>query len=208
MNNRLAVFLHGLGCTSRNWAAAETEMQGWDVWTPDFRCGVLMQAGFVISEIDRYRAKAGPDARVLIAGHSMGGATAILAAQDLEADGVVSCLSVEGNLTGEDCGLLSRALANEAEISPGLPTFPEFGWEDWRSEELRSAARSLVRWSDDGGLLRAWLRLDRTLYVCGDQATTARSDVFPRRAIAGAGHWPMLDKPEEFWDTVREFADE
>lgn len=221
--DHLIVLLHGLGCGVGSLDSAFTA----DPLAKFSLCavGIPPQA-----TIDQYAEAAVREARklghdtVTMVGHSMGGAAAVLAAQELGCP----VISLEGNLVAEDCGLVSRRIADQALgdfvgsgyslLLSGLDACdtPDLTqWAQWMRQtdpaDLHAAARSLVEWSDSGHLLNAFRSLPRRTYICG-----ARSDVShllphltdsPSRNIPEAGHFLMVDNPAQLWATVAGLAD-
>ena len=227
---RLLLLLHGLGCSAETFhgIAGRKAFEDFTLIAPDL-------PGFGHSERPEefsYEMEAhGAVCAALIAGfpfgelhivaHSMGGAVGLCLPRNLLAS-ARSFVNVEGNLTADDCGLLSRRSAAapfpefSKEILPGLR-------EEYRDRprghlELdladplafhRSAA-SLVAWSDSGRLLARFLSLPcPKLYLYGeknaDLPTLGRLTGVSKFSVASSGHFPMIDKPDLFYRRLAEF---
>jgi pimeloyl-ACP methyl ester carboxylesterase len=154
---------------------------------------------------------------IVLIGHSMGGAVALQVA-DLIADRVFGVVSIEGNLIGEDCGLVSRRLASAADAmacdvikqelvaaTAGSANPSSRAWSADLSkvlpETLLSYSRSLVDVSDSGVLLKSFKKGDyRKLYLHGDgykgHVLLKRLRPVPIVYVAGAGHNVMYDAPD------------
>lgn len=154
---------------------------------------------------------------VILLGHSMGGAVAVLAA-GLVPDHIAAVVSLEGNLIAEDCGLLSRRLAGAADAadcaamqqslvaSGRRSTRPAM--RAWAETFALSAAPGLLAWSrdlvahsDSGDLLRAFRAGPwRSLYLHGDDyvghTLLSQLPPVPIVFIPGAGHDLMGDAPD------------
>lgn len=165
-----------------------------------------------------------------IVAHSMGGAPALLLAERLGSR-LRSFVNVEGNLTGADCGMISRRTAGRGFRRfqrIGLPALAmavrqsdqeamqHFGrwleqadpWAFWRSSV------SLVQWSDSDELLRIFRQLPaRKAYVYGVRSALATvldqladaADI-ERFGIEDCGHFVMQDADEAFWSFVERFV--
>lgn len=227
------LFIHGLGCAKECFDGA------WD-------CGIAEQVTLVAVDLPGFGASARPAdftyaledhaavvaqllaglpaERVHVVAHSLGGAVALLLLRTAQAQRIVSFINVEGNLVGEDCGLLSRPAAAvsfehfqqllpvlqqavRSSPDPGMQALAGWlaradAWAFWRS------AASLVSWSDSGELLDIFLGLAelRRLYVYGASSPVSVLDRLPGIecvAVPGSGHFVMQAAPEVFWPLVR-----
>src|ERR1019366_9370699 len=136
----------------------------------------------------------------------------------------IACyVSVEGNLVAEDCGLVSRMTtaqsANEY-ISSGYENFINqlkqsphrdyIAWADWCAQAHPSAlyesAQSLVEWSDSGKLLDLFKSLRCKAYIYGanddKQYLIPNLMTSPVYRVAHAGHFVMVDNPNEFYSIL------
>lgn len=154
-------------------------------------------------------------------GHSMGGAVGVILARGWTGTGCA--VSIDGNLTGEDCGLASRAIAGQdpsayaAEghsqliaglLEPGLPSMT--AWAAWLARAdpaaVHAAARSLVAWSESGKLLTWFNALERKALLYGDQEDkrhlTGRVDPAVTCQLPRCGHFPMIDNPGPLYQAL------
>jgi pimeloyl-ACP methyl ester carboxylesterase len=225
----LILFIHGLGCTKESFyhAFAAPELEKLSLLAPDlvgfgdssrpdgFSCRMEDHAAVLSTLINTIGADA-----VHIAAHSMGGAVGLLLAEQL-GEIVSSFVSVEGNLVGEDCGLLSRRTAGVS-----YPEFRSRVFDEIKSivggssnEDVRHwleksdplafyrSAVSLVKWSDSGALLPKFEAFqERALFIYGEQSDgifeTERLRAVRRIEIPESGHFSMLDNPGEFYKAI------
>lgn len=220
----LVVFLHGLGCARAAFSYAlasapvnsQTRLVALDFpghgdTPPVVGGGDLIEAyAEVTSAVVRHLAPR----TTHIVGHSMGGAVAVLAAGMLQGvTDIGAVVSVEGNLTADDCRIASRRIAESnasdfAAFVADLHASPEASrraWGSWmaRADPLavRQAAASLVAWSDSGGLAERWQYLANTAYVWGQRSGFPEHlrPILPNhRSIPDSGHFPMIDQPTAF----------
>jgi len=154
---------------------------------------------------------------VILAGHSLGGAVALLAAKMAKAE-VFGIASIEGNLIAEDCGLSRRIAmapsvtereAIRAEAISDAEHSHNTGVRDWASDLSRVNAATLFKYSkqlvelSDGGELLEQFISDgyRKVYLYGDEYSghpiLTRLGSVPVQYIAGAGHINFIgDAPE------------
>jgi len=154
---------------------------------------------------------------VILVGHSLGGAVALLTASRIK-DQVWGVASVEGNLVAEDCGMSRRlATAGTAADSEAIKTHAiheaerseNAGVRDWArdlskvsSDTLSKYSKQLVELSDSGELLRQF-HADkyRKIYLYGDEYVShpvlRRLDSIKVEYVAGAGHINFIgDAPQ------------
>lgn len=228
----LLLCLHGLGCAKESFDSAydRDDLAGFTICAFDFPghggSGRLPDADYSIQAyadltVGLVRQLA-PD-RVFLLCHSMGCAVGLVASQEL-AGLVGGFVSVEGNLVGQDCGLVSRRAA-ELPLTEFVHTaFPAFlagladssyadlrAWAGWYAQAdpvaLHRAAGSLVEWSDSGKLLDLFRSQPHPAYVHGGDSDDL-SYLLP--LLRGVGiysiprsrHFPMVDNPAAFWDAV------
>jgi len=165
--------------------------------------------------------------RFHVAGHSMGGLTALMLA-DRVPDRVVSFTNIEGNLAPEDC-FLSRQIVIHGDDNP-TKFLSEFASRSLQSVEYSSALygsrvlttvdpkvvrpvfESMVDLSDHGDLLTKFAGLPMPrMFMHGQQ--NAHLTYLPelrRRGVTVAeiehsGHWPMYSNPPAMWTALRSF---
>lgn len=167
--------------------------------------------------------------RFHLLGHSMGGLTALLLA-DQRPDRILSLISVEGNLAPEDC-FLSRQIVSHPAQDPAafLSAFVERvrrrpGWSHrlyaaslplkLRPAVVRSVFESMVVLSDTAPLIDMFARGPfAKLFVYGDEnrglSYLRRLDEkgIERAEISNAGHFPMYANPQELWSRLAAFLD-
>lgn len=231
----LLILLHGLGCGKESFegAFATSILDDYSLCSFDFpghgqSSGLppeLNTIGCYASITQKVASRLMDDApeleRVLIAGHSMGGAVGIVSLQD--ADDITGMISIDGNLIGDDCGLVSRRIAESSDREFEETGFRDFiaglrgsrqpafrVWGDWAAEAeplaLRRASDSLVSWSDSGTLLRHFNAMPKKAYLYGandDKEYLIRQfngvDVI---RVPDSGHFMMLDNPGEFYELL------
>lgn len=227
----LILFIHGLGCSKESFDDAfglsqfldfqllAVDLVGYgDSSKPqNFTYSMEDQArllGLVLQNI--------PHSRIHIVAHSMGGAVGLLLEEYLPNE-LASFVNIEGNMIGEDCGLVSRKTTTVS--------FEEFrdkifdrirnnGPEPWKELSVTSDAlgfyrscESLVEWSDSEKLLDRYLHLETTkAYIYGDQNSdmeiVERLGDTRKIAIPGSGHFVMNDNPVEFYQRLHEVIGE
>lgn len=230
----LLVLLHGLGCSKESFdgAFSAPELSGYAVCALDFPghgassrnlprwiYSLEAYADIAGKVVSRVLAKAGRDYnRLCVAGHSMGGAVAVLL-PDMERE--VACLvSIDGNLIANDCGLVSHSIAEQSVeqfVGKGYSDFcaalrssagPDTrAWALWCAsaapEAMHAAARSLVKWSESGKLLERFTAVGKNAFLYG--ARDDKGYLLPLiresavTAVPGAGHFMMVDQPQTFY---------
>jgi pimeloyl-ACP methyl ester carboxylesterase len=154
--------------------------------------------------------------RLHIIGHSMGGAVGLLLpAQVLQS--ITSFSSIEGNLTGEDCGSASRRAASVSYEEFCSRILPEYKKNFAAYASLDSAspdayyrsAHSLVTWSDSGEPLKRYRSLPcKKTYFYGDEnklhPTVQITSFAPQCEISASGSFPMVDNPGQFYPALIE----
>lgn len=235
----VVMFLHGLGCAKESFDGAfrsgrlrglslcSFDFPGFgasDRWPPDdYSLETYARLAALLAE--RLRTEFGVGAgRVTLVGHSMGGAVAALAAHDIPA--LHGLVSVEGNLVADDCGMVSRRIAEQTQTAFLSSGYRELGaeldgsrakdmrtWASWYAAAdaaaVHRSARSLVEWSDSEKLLDVFNGLGTSAaYIYG--AADAKAHLLPRlehcdvRRIDRAGHFLMVDRPRAFYRVLTE----
>jgi len=155
--------------------------------------------------------------RLHLVAHSMGGAIALLLPSKT-LDSAESFANVEGNLIAEDCGIVSRQIADvsfEVFIEKILPEH-QFQFSGSESFNLISpsayyrSAQSLVEWSDSGKLLNKFLNLPcRKVYFYGEEnrnhPTVSATIKMRQIEIKKSGHYLMEDNPTDFYMELSRF---
>lgn len=159
--------------------------------------------------------------KVHIVAHSMGGAIGLLLPAFV-LNSALTFANLEGNLSSEDCGIVSQKTVGvsfqkfEKEV---LPEFKELskslGKERFFLDSalplgFYKSAESLVRWSDSGKLILRFKNLPcLKAYFYGEKNTDMvalhRLNSIEKIMIANSGHFIMNDNPNEFYPRLRKF---
>jgi pimeloyl-ACP methyl ester carboxylesterase len=164
--------------------------------------------------------------RLVLVGHSMGGAVGLIACRSLELP--TRYISIEGNLLPADCGLVSRKIAAQSLGEFASRGYPEFlsvlrhgdrrdtrAWAAWYGmatpAAVHASARSLVKWSDSGRLLQFFNTIRHKAYCYGAEGDRT-SHLLPfldhadMYQIPDAGHFPMVDNAPYLYRTISAIA--
>ncbi len=161
--------------------------------------------------------------KIHIVAHSMGGAVGLLLPSPV-LNTISTFADLEGNLVGEDCGLISRktaAIPFEAFKQNMLPELVRFSGSLGANTfyiasamplALHQSAASLVEWSDSGELLARFKRLDcEKAYLYGEKSAGLKVlpliDTDERIEISGSGHFLMKDNPGAVCRAVKTLTD-
>jgi pimeloyl-ACP methyl ester carboxylesterase len=156
-----------------------------------------------------------------------GGAVAVLLPEG--ECGIASLVSIDGNLIAEDCGLVSRGIAEQS-----LDQFVRHGYNDFNADlrdsagpdaqawarwsanaapdALHAAARSLVEWSDSGKLLEQFNSIKKMVFLYGERDD--RGYLLPQiedaaiAAVPDAAHFMMVDNPAAFYGILAAALDQ
>jgi pimeloyl-ACP methyl ester carboxylesterase len=159
--------------------------------------------------------------KIHIVAHSMGGAIGLLLPPAL-LDSVLTFANLEGNLSSEDCGIVSQKTISvsfqkfENEV---LPEFKElskslgegrFFLDSALPLAFYKSAESLVRWSDSGELILRFRNLPcRKAYFYGeknaDMVALHRLNSIEKIMIGSSGHFLMNDNSDEFYPQLGSF---
>jgi pimeloyl-ACP methyl ester carboxylesterase len=184
-SSELLVFLHGLGLNKDTyhelWNYAQFQHYslvtrdfigfGESSKPDDFSYAMEDQASIMMQGVKHFTEE-----KIHVVMHSMGGAIGVLLAEQLK-DKLGTLVNVEGNLIGEDCGLVSRksiAVSFEEFKTTLLPQLiATFGSQLAQASPVAfyTSAKSLVSWSDSGELLKKFLQLQtKKCYFYGDKS--------------------------------------
>jgi pimeloyl-ACP methyl ester carboxylesterase len=230
--NEIVVFCCGLGCDRTYWKTAFSGrhtpgLAAYDKYSFDWPGHGDLATSRAPANIEHFAAElsadfdiwAGEYDRIHVISHSMGTAAALIAwdqtVRGSDAEGFF--VSIEGNLTGDDCGLISRDLATgTATVDDALAELRESHSAEARAwaamleycnpAAITTAARSLVDWCDSGMLPDRWRRLASPVYMVGAESDppTWHESLFIETGtrvitIPGAGHFPMFSAPSTLW---------
>lgn len=233
------VFLHGFGSTKEDYADVvhQAALDDHPVIAYDAPgCGAStcenpddISIPFLVDVAEQVLRELGAD-RYHLFGHSMGGLTALLLA-DENPDRVASLTSIEGNLAPEDCFLSRQAITHQNDDPEEfLADFTDrvsssrFATSALYAASLphkvRAAAvapifRSMVHLSDHGRLLDRFLALPApTMFMYGAQNSSLSyldklaADGVELAEISRCAHFPMYSNPTEMWDRITRFVTE
>lgn len=231
------VFLHGFGSTKEDYAdviqqdrLSDRPILAYDApgcgttWCSDLDA---ISVPFLVSvALEVLRAK--NISRFHLIGHSMGGLTALLLA-DQEPSRIASFVDIEGNVAPEDC-FLSRQIISHAHPNPEdfLKDFQDRVWKSRyfssslyaaslphkvRAGAVRPIFESMVDLSDNGNLMARFLALPLPrMYMYGVQNNSlsylshmAEKGV-ELAEISQSGHFPMYSNAPEMWSRLTDFV--
>jgi pimeloyl-ACP methyl ester carboxylesterase len=244
----LVVLLHGIGCSSESFADAfgAASLRGYSICAFDFPghghaaslipdtdlqrpADFLRLYADLTRQVVRWVKGDGPGInRVLLVGHSMGGAVGVITASD--SHDISGLINIDGNLVAEDCGIVSRRMAEQSLDEFLRAGYREFlaelrrssgkdfkAWAGWCAEAsptaLHQAARSLVIWSDSGKLLEKFNKLPARAYLYGaadDRGYIIKQIDRTRITIVGirdSGHFAMIDNAKDFYRILSALLD-
>lgn len=224
----MVLFLHGLGCSSDSFRNLfdKSYFPGKSLLLIDFM-GFGSSAkpeGFPYTMESQAKAveevlSLFPGMKIHIAAHSMGGAIALLLSEK-SFEQVLSFTNIEGNLIAEDCGILSRGIADlpYEKYVAGLykrqikefDSHPQLRFDMTTPFVLHRSAVSLVEWSGSGKLLDKFLNLKcRKSYFYGEENSSMpvldRMAGIEKVMISSAGHGMMTDNPDQFYTLLSQF---
>jgi pimeloyl-ACP methyl ester carboxylesterase len=227
-SNEVVLFIHGLACSHESFRNLSDK-----IYFPGKSILILDLAGFgksSKSESYSYSMEAQasllekllsllPEWNIHIAAHSMGGAVALLFSSDVMKR-VKSFANIEGNLISEDCGILSRGIADLPFEEYRDKLFKTHQSEFKGHSQLRfnettpfvvyNSAASLVKWSDSGELIKRFNALTcKKCYIYGEenQGMTVLNYLGPieKYMISKSGHGMMTENPTEFYTVLTGF---
>lgn len=226
------LLLHGLGCSMRSYAgiwqhealgrravcAFDLPGFGDSAFNAAFPCSMEAYAAVGVSFLDRMGV-----GNVILVGHSMGGAVALLMAS-LLGPRLKGFVSVEGNCVAADCGV-SRVAGTMTQKEFEERFYPSF---TARTDPLHRAflaleladpsafyrsARSLWEWSCSEKLLALFMEMCvPKLYVHGRRdkrlPVLERLGSVEKRSIPDSGHFPMNENPAFFYRALAQWLDD
>jgi len=233
------VFLHGFGSTKEDYADAalcalfeDRPIIAFDApGCGDTECADLsaISISFLRQTAERVLEHYGIE-RFHLAGHSMGGLTALMLACG-GGGSIISFTSIEGNVAPEDC-FLSRQIITSPARDPDefMAAFTERVWQmpnsshplyaasvahKVRAEAVGPIFHYMVDLSDNEPLLSTFTGLPcAKMFVYGDQnrslsylGTLLRRGV-QLAEIERSGHFPMYSNPVALWDRLGGFIDQ
>ncbi len=230
------VFLHGFGSTKEDYAGIvrRSSLNGYPFLAYDAPgCGETycsnldkVSIPFLVSTALAVLDHAGIE-RFHLVGHSMGGLTALLLANQCP-ERILSFTDIEGNIAPEDC-FLSRQIIEHA--SPNADDFFERFIERTlhahayssplysvslkykvRSEAVKGIFSSMVHLSDHGDLMDKFLNLPcPKMFMYGEQnrdlsyLNYIKSKGVRLSEISECGHFPMYSNPPMMWREIADF---
>lgn len=165
-----------------------------------------------------------------LVGHSMGGLTALLFADEYP-DKAKRLVSVEGNLSPEDCGVFSRRVAEDTWdrfverglmgcLESELAALPYVGARLFADELRQTVCErafydycvSIVEHSDSNQLMTIFEGLEiPRMFIHGEANNhlsylphLSRHGILVAE-IAGSHHWPHLDSPSTYLEVIGDF---
>jgi pimeloyl-ACP methyl ester carboxylesterase len=228
------VFIHGLGASGnsfarcfameafRDFTAAAVDLPGCgeSSWAADFSYSIKDQAEVVLRWVRNLELT-----RIILVGHSMGGAICLYVAEAL-GEQVAGFFSLEGNLSREDCffsGKIASASQSDFEkqgiqefrdaVKASLEEAPSPGLVNYYENISKAYPRaiylssvSLVQESCEGHLSQRFATLaTRKWYVFGERSTSPATKKFleksniPYFVVPESGHFMMDDQPDLFY---------
>ncbi len=230
----LVFFIHGLGCAKESFMEAFTSpyLKNFSLFAPDLpgfgESSKVRDFSYSMEEHARIcmeLCKNFPEKKIHIAGHSMGGAIALLMTGMLKGR-FTSFINIEGNLIGADCSLSKMVNSSDMkeyrrhminQLGAVAKLTEDRGvalWHRWLQKAgaagLYQSARSLVEWSRGDRLLKIFERLAiPAVYIHGERnaglPVLKQLHEKEKISIPGAGHFPMNDNPDFFYRAVGDF---
>ena len=226
----MLLLIHGLGCSKASFR---------DIWFreefSEYSIVALDLLGFGdSSKSDKFSykmedhaavcaqvAKEIPSEKIHIVAHSMGGAVGLLLPASL-LGAALTFSNLEGNLTSEQCGVVSRKTISvplhefEEDVLPDLKDLSKnlgkgrFFLDSALPAGFYKSAESLVHWSDSGKLISRFKNLScRKSYFYGEKnsgmVVLDRLNFVEKVMVGSSGHFMMNDNPDEFYPRLKKF---
>jgi pimeloyl-ACP methyl ester carboxylesterase len=233
------LFLHGFGSTKEDYAdvALHPQLAGRPYFAYDAPgCGqsacedlARLSIPFLVETV-RAMLRHGGIERFHLVGHSMGGLTALVLA-DQEPERVLSFIDIEGNLAPEDCFLSRQVITHPAQDEDGFldglidrtrraPAYSSALYAAGLRHKVHAGAvrpifTSMVELSDHGDLMPKFLGLPcPRMYMHGEQNTSLSylgelaANGIEVAEISHSGHFPMYSNPVAMWARIARFIGE
>jgi pimeloyl-ACP methyl ester carboxylesterase len=190
----------------------------------DGEINILAIVDFLYDELCREHDPLLP---IYIVGHSLGGAIGVkLLEKTIEAGKKCFLIDVDGLLIPEQPGASSLAFSVEYDSAAAYKDFVVRYWSARIGDDsflrryfeniqktpaniLHAWAKASVFFLASANLIEILSRLkDNVLYLYGEDSVNKRNNCAAKEAgvhcmeIVGAGHWPMLEKSEIFWESI------
>lgn len=221
----MKVFIHGLGCDESSLKGlADCLSDGGSTWIislPKTSISKKGGKGLLESAVDEISAELANAGNLDLVAHSMGAAIALPVAARL-AQRVNSVTIFEGNLTLEDCGLLSSRLSQletDKEVRDFIGQQHESGisgmkfWATMAASydpiTLVKYAKELICVSESNQLIKMFSTLECSkLFVFGEDyvghPTITKIPSVNFRYLKGTGHFAVFERPELCAECVSE----
>lgn len=229
----LLLFIHGLGCSRKAFAAAwaQDSLANFSLLSidllgfgdspkpPEFPYTMESHGLLVAQIIQQF-----PAYRLHFVGNSMGPMIGLSMPSDIVAS-LASFTNIEARLCREDCGVSSEveSLSFQEFSTQFWPAFiakirnqsqTAYDPENALPEAFYRGAKSVLQLASSGWALKRFLELSvPKMYVYGDDRKSANMRVLPHlqgkvplKQISCSGHFLMLDNPQEFYGSLAEFA--
>lgn len=236
-NSELVVFIHGLGCSKDSFSDVWNfkEFEKYSILTFDlvgfgdssksnvFSYEINEQAKICKLLLDKFK-----HTKIHVVAHSMGGAVGVLLTQLIK-DRLVSFVSIEGNLIGEDCKV-SRKTSKIPFEKFKNSVFYEFKSKALESKSFESrlwgkmfekcdpesfykSAKSLVKWSESNELLKIFCDLKvNKAYIYGEKNSNMlilkKLNNIKKVCISKGAHFNMNENPKEFYKKLYEILNQ
>lgn len=232
------VLLHGFGSTKEDYAdiARYQQFDGRPILAFDApgcgetECADLsaLSIPFLQKTVESLLERWGVQ-RFHLVGHSMGGLTALMYADD-HRDAPLSFVNIEGNVAPEDC-FLSRQIIDYPSSTPAefMDRFIERMWQapgfshslyaaglraKVHSEAIGPIFRSMVELSDNVGLFSKFVQLPfAKMFVYGDEnrslsyLAALKDQGVELAEISNSAHFPMYANPPALWSRISDFIE-